>query len=201
MTAERQNEEVRAAIGGDRAALEAVWREHRRWTAAVLLAHAPAGADLDDLLQDVALKLCRSIGTLDDPDRFGGWLRSIALNTARSAGRRRAVAAPVERPFAPAGPEPEDARGAARDAAREERDHVLRMVRRLEPEYREPLLMKAMHGLSQRRIAALLDLPETTVETRLVRARRMLRDAIEREDEPAEARSSAPEPARREVRR
>ncbi|MFG0315929.1 MAG: RNA polymerase sigma factor [Planctomycetota bacterium JB042] len=201
MTAERQHEEIRAAIGGDRAALEAVWREHRRWTAAVLLAHAPAGADLDDLLQDVALKLCRSIATLDDPGRFGGWLRAIALNTARSAGRRRAVAAPIERPFGSAGPEPVDARGAARTAAREERDHVLLRIRRLEPEYREPLLMKAMLDLSQRRIAALLGLPETTIETRLVRARRMLRDAIELEDAPGEVVASPPEPVRPEVRR
>jgi DNA-directed RNA polymerase specialized sigma24 family protein len=32
-----------------------------------------------------------------------------------------------------------------------------------------------VQGLSQRQIADLLDVPETTVETRLARARRMLR--------------------------
>ncbi|MFM1822574.1 MAG: Sigma-70, region 4, partial [Planctomycetota bacterium] len=33
-------------------------------------------------------------------------------------------------------------------------------------------------GLSQRQIAELLDVPETTVETRLARARRMLRRIV-----------------------
>ena len=43
--------------------------------------------------------------------------------------------------------------------------------------YREPLFLKAVQGLSYRNIAEILGLPETTVETRIARARRMLRDA------------------------
>lgn len=174
-------DEVRAAMRGDRAALATLWGEHRRWTAAVLLTHSPAGADIDDLLQDVALKLCRSIGTLDDPTRFLPWLRSIARNTARSAGRRRAVPARRTRSLDDDGAEPEDRDAAARHDAREEGERVLAVLGRLDADYREPLLMKSVQGLSQRRIAAILGLPETTVETRLVRARRLLRDELARE--------------------
>jgi hypothetical protein len=31
-----------------------IWREHRRWVAAILLAHKPREVEVDDLLQVVA---------------------------------------------------------------------------------------------------------------------------------------------------
>lgn len=45
--------------------------------------------------------------------------------------------------------------------------------------YREPLLMKAVQGMSYREIGEVLGLPETTVETRIARGRRMLRELAE----------------------
>jgi RNA polymerase sigma factor (sigma-70 family) len=51
---------------------------------------------------------------------------------------------------------------------------VLTLAQRLAPEYAEPLMLRAMRGMSQKQIAQTLDLPETTVETRLARARKML---------------------------
>jgi RNA polymerase sigma-70 factor (ECF subfamily) len=46
--------------------------------------------------------------------------------------------------------------------------------------YREPLLLKAVEGLSYRQIGEIMDLPETTIETRVARGRRMLRDLASR---------------------
>ena len=37
-------------------------------------------------------------------------------------------------------------------------------------------MLRAVHGMRGRHIAEILDLPEATVETRIARARRMLRD-------------------------
>ncbi|MEE8458695.1 MAG: sigma factor-like helix-turn-helix DNA-binding protein, partial [Phycisphaerales bacterium] len=42
--------------------------------------------------------------------------------------------------------------------------------------YREPLMLRALHGMRGRHIAEILDLSEATVETRIARARRMLRE-------------------------
>jgi RNA polymerase sigma-70 factor (ECF subfamily) len=56
---------------------------------------------------------------------------------------------------------------------------ALELSRNLPDEYREPLLLRAVRGLSYRQIADILSVPITTVETRLVRARRMLREQIE----------------------
>jgi len=167
---------VRRAIAGDRAAQDAVWREHRRFVAAVLLCHAPPGLDVEDALQDVALALVRRIGTLADPAKIRPWLRSIAIRATASAARRPGVE--TERL--------EDA--AARDARgaddRDEAAVVLRLVEELPVELREPLVLRALRGLSQREIADALGLAETTIETRLVRARRAVRDALARRGRP-----------------
>jgi RNA polymerase sigma-70 factor (ECF subfamily) len=50
------------------------------------------------------------------------------------------------------------------------------LAARLPDGYREPLLLKCVRGLSYRQIGELMGLPETTVETRIARGRRMLRE-------------------------
>ncbi len=185
---------VEAAMAGDRAALRTLWEHHRRWVAAVIIAHKPAAADTDDLLQEVALTLLAKISTVHDPAAFPGWLRMVALNAARLAGRRAAAAPRLVRDHdhtaAPAhdthaaGPTAPDA--PATLALDQEAQRVMALAMTLPDDYREPLLLKALKGLSYRQIGAILGLPETTVETRIARGRRMLRDkATQTESEPA----------------
>ena len=54
-------------------------------------------------------------------------------------------------------------------------DLIRERLASLPEEYAEPLLLRLVHDLPYARIAAILDLPETTVENRIVRGRRMLR--------------------------
>jgi DNA-directed RNA polymerase specialized sigma24 family protein len=68
--------------------VQRVWREHRRWVAAILLAHKPRETDVDDLLQVVAVSVVRKIGELRDPGALKPWLRTVAINAARAAGRQ-----------------------------------------------------------------------------------------------------------------
>lgn len=152
-------------------ALALLWRENRAWIAAVLHAHRPREAELDDLLQEVALTLVRHADELDLA-RARPWLRRVAINCARDAGRRARVR---RRPLpAPAVENGADAAGGAEGAGPAA---TLGAIMALPMEYREPLLL-SLRGLSQRVIAEVMEVPLTTVETRLVRARRMLREAL-----------------------
>jgi len=166
--------------------LQALWREHRRWVAAVLLAHMPREAELDDLLQEVAVSVVQRIGELKDPGRFRWWLRTVAVNAARSAGRKASVRRRTMRPLG-AGDGGHIDGAAEREARRREAgaeaNRALEMAMRLHPEYREPLLLRSVHGMTQRQIAEAMGVPETTVETRLARARRMLREEMEFESD------------------
>jgi len=159
----------------DAAALSKAWDEHRRWVAAILLAYKPRWADLEDLLQEVALSLVRKGGEIRDAGALKPWLRAVAINAAHAAGRSgnarqrnlRLVRLSDE------GPAGESRDGSA--AAAEGRS-LLALSAELPDGYREPLLLKAVQGLSYRQIGEILGLPETTIETRIARGRKQLRE-------------------------
>ena len=180
MNQAEETELVRRAMGGDDRARMVLWSTHRRWLAAVLMARKPSGCDLEDLLQDVAMRFVSQVHTLQNPAALRPWLRAVALNVARGAirsasrraGSQSAAMVPLVLDDVP-DPRQEQAQRDMR--AKDRADHVLALIGRLQPDYREPLLLRCVRGLSQQQVAAALDLPITTVETRLARARRMLR--------------------------
>jgi RNA polymerase sigma-70 factor (ECF subfamily) len=175
-----------AAIAGDSSAQRDVWRDHRRWVAAILLAHKPKWADVEDLLQDVAMAFVRKAKEIRDPAALRPWLRTVAINAAHAAARSGKI-----RPRAAGammGGEG-DAIGANLDGDTldyvppptrlgqdQEASRLMELAQRLGDGYREPLLLKAIQGLSYREIGRIMNLPETTVETRIARARKQLRE-------------------------
>src|SRR5262245_24537208 len=75
------------ARAGDRAAQQELWRTHRRWVAAIILAHRPHSVDVDDLMQEVAVKLISKLSSLRDTSSFRPWLRQIVINVCRGTAR------------------------------------------------------------------------------------------------------------------
>jgi RNA polymerase sigma-70 factor (ECF subfamily) len=175
---------IERARRGDRDAQDALWRANRRWVAAIILAHRPRSVDVEDLMQDVAVKFISKLQTLRDASSFKPWLRQIAINSCRGAARR-------DRPSLrlAAGEQPESGEIATpaleRDVGRsgiEHRDAAARLYAQLltlPSEYAEPLIMRCVQDLSYQQISEILGLPITTVETRLARARRMLRQELD----------------------
>ena len=168
------------ASSGNPEAVRALWQTHRRWVAAILLAHKPREVDLEDLLQEVAVSMVAHMHELKDPAAVRPWLRAVAINTARTAGRRTSVRRRAERQLTQ--------EAIRRDGqlqnrpSREDANLVLEAAQQLPEAYREPLMLRAVRGMSYRQIADVLDIPFTTVETRLARARRMLREQLESSD-------------------
>ena len=181
---------VQRAVAGDREALEVVWRQHRKWLAAVVMAHMPAEAELEDILQEIAVGVVRTIGSLKNPQAIRPWLRAVAINTVRAAGRR-ATTERANRPRS-VGHDLLDqstfmsCKTTSQDAERS-RDQVrdaLALTRGLPEHYREAILLRAVRGLSQAHIAEVLGVSIKTVETRLHRARAMLTEQMaQREDD------------------
>ena len=79
---------IEAAIEGHADALSQVWVGVRRWVAVILMAHKPREADLEDLMQLVALQVCRKVHEVRDPSLFKPWLRTVTINIAREQGRK-----------------------------------------------------------------------------------------------------------------
>lgn len=175
------------AAEGEREAIGEVWRRNRRWIASVLAAHAPRGVDVDDLLQEVAATLVAKCRHIRDAASLRGWLRVVAVNAARMAARSRATERRSLRAVAGTASAAVAPRAIADGSA--DPSELRALLARIPALYAEPLLLQSGQGLSQRQIAELLDVPETTVETRLARARRMLR-RIAAEAEAAQERAA-----------
>ncbi|MEL6329052.1 MAG: sigma-70 family RNA polymerase sigma factor [Planctomycetota bacterium] len=163
---------------------EQVWREHRRWVAAILLAHKPRDADLDDLLQAVATSVVRKIEDVRDRGAIKPWLRTVAINEARLAGRKRVLKHRGLRLVTER--EAVDGGGVSREHATDGAEvsdracRVMALANQLPESYREPVLLRCARGMSYRQISEITGLPETTIETRIARGRRMLRELVER---------------------
>ena len=174
-------DEAAAAVAGDPASVQKLWMANRRWVAAILLAHKPRWADVEDLLQEVALSVVRKLGEVRDPRAVRPWLRTVAVNVAHAAARSGKRRAGHER-FGESAEDSHEGHGRDFVQAPEsltDQEHgrlLLRLSAQLPDGYREPLLLKALQDLSYREIGEILDLPETTIETRIARGRRMLRE-------------------------
>lgn len=168
---------VERARRGDGEALRRLWQANAPWLAAVLLAHKPASEDVDDLLQEVAVAMVRHIETLREPVTVRGWLRQVALNVARGAGRRR------RRHSARVTHNGNCSTGVVDEIVqRESCRRMIALTEELPTAYREPLLLRAVNGLGAGQIASLLNISEASVHTRISRARQMLRELASRDE-------------------
>src|SRR5690606_30354769 len=124
----------------------------------------------------------RSVGELRAGAALKPWLRTVAINAARASGRkvtRRRRDMVEGLPL-----EPEGAGRSAEEGAEvsEEARRLFDLAMDLPEGYREPVLLRCVRGMSYRSISELMGLPETTVETRIARGRRMLRERVELEE-------------------
>ena len=141
--------------------------------------------DARDLCQETLLKAYRALGTFKKEARFSSWLYQIALNVCRDRLRRRKARPQVSLDelmdageIAPAGRGPSPLELIeARDLSRA----VAAAVESLPQEQREVIVLKEYQGLTFLEIAQALDLPISTVKTRLYRGLSQLRQRLERQ--------------------
>lgn len=133
--------------------------------------------EAEDAFQATFLVLARRAAEIRDPEALGGWLRGVAHRVAirarRQSARRREVertggGMPVGEPTAPRGPD-----GELRELIGEE-------LTRLPDDYRQPIVLCYLDGLTHQEAAHRLNWPVGTVKVRLVRGRRILRERLDR---------------------
>lgn len=118
-----------------------------------------------DAAQEALVAVFRSLRSLRDPAALYGWVRAIAVREAVRVARRDAKAAPDDLAELPAPGDPQ--------LGADIRD----VLNRLSPEHRAVLVLRDVEGLDERAAAALLEVPEGTVKSRLHRARNSFRKA------------------------
>ncbi|MFF3127282.1 RNA polymerase sigma factor [Streptomyces sp. NPDC057908] len=173
---------LRAVAQGDTAALATLYDRHAGWLLARLSRRCADSETVREVLQDTFVTAWRSAGS-HHGGQIGGWLWVIASRRLVDAQRVRAridLAAQAEaeragsKEWAVAAPSAEE-----RVLAGLEYGDVGVALDRISPELREVLRATVIDGLTTREAARLLDIPEGTVKTRAMRARRELRAALE----------------------
>ncbi|MEF9885354.1 RNA polymerase sigma factor [Streptomyces sp. P9-A4] len=174
---------LRAVARGDTEALAVLYDRHAGWLHARLARRCPDEETVREVLQDTFVTVWRSAGGHRGRGEAGGWLWVIAarrLVDAQRAGARaeRAVERAAAHAAAPTEP-PADALAAEdRVLAGLEYGEVGAALDRISPELAEVLRATVVDGLTTRETARLLGIPEGTVKTRALRARRELRAAL-----------------------
>ncbi|MDH4195818.1 MAG: sigma-70 family RNA polymerase sigma factor [Candidatus Aminicenantes bacterium] len=132
----------------------------------------------DDLAQEVFLKAYLALPKFRFHSEFGTWLYRVAVNHIKDYLRRkgRAKEVPLDdvREIANAGEEETLARERERtEEAR--RGLVLKVLQGLPDKYRVILTLRDIQGMPYDKISAILRISPGTVDSRLHRARKMLR--------------------------
>ena len=129
--------------------------------------------DAEDVVQESFLKAYKAIDTFRGNDARS-WMLAIVRNTAMNLLRRRRADVGVEWNERQA--EPIDGAADPERALLEQsrREQLQGAVARLEPEFREVLVLREIEDLSYKEIAAVLNIPTGTVMSRLSRARQKL---------------------------
>ena len=138
-----------------------------------------------DLSQEAFLKAYRALGTFKQEARFSSWLYQIAINATRDRLRRRRrrtdlslddIEEKGEASLRDAGPSALDLIE-SNDLSRA----VAAAMAALSDEQREVVILKEYEGLTFPEIAETLDVPLSTVKTRLYRGLGQLKVRLERQ--------------------
>jgi RNA polymerase sigma-70 factor (ECF subfamily) len=167
---------VGRAQQGDQDAFEQLYRLHAGRVYALCLRMAGDAVEARQLTQDVFVRAWERLGRFRAESVFSTWLYRLAVNVVladrRAAGRReRRVVAASDAPFH---------EGAAGGDWTPERLDLERAIAALPPGARAVFVLYDIEGYGHEEIAALTGIAVGTSKAQLHRARRLLREALER---------------------
>jgi len=167
---------------GDRLAFELLMRRNNRRVYRAVRAVLREGADVEEVMQQTYTLAFTHLDQFQGHARWSTWVCRIAFNEALARVRQRGRFVSIE---ASEGTVPEAWRSPTPDPERQLRARELgRLVEEtidgMPDIYRSVMIFREIEGLTTLETAAILEVEENVVKTRLHRARALLRDGIER---------------------
>jgi RNA polymerase sigma-70 factor (ECF subfamily) len=177
---------VERAIAGDGDAFGEVVRRWERKIYALAYGFTGSVEDARDAAQETFVAAYRNLRSFRGDAKVSSWLHRIAVNHCITRQRRARVRAEtaIDEVIESSGESfistDERASPARAAEAKERTDAVRRAVAALTPELREVVLMKEFEGLTFQEIADALEVPLSTVKSRLYTALKQLRMRLEK---------------------
>ena len=171
------SEIVARVVEGDVAAFELLMRRHNQRVFRVCRAVLKSDVEAEDAAQQAWVDAYTHLASFEGRASLATWLCRIALHgslaRARKLGRELRL---VEEEHTMDGPDPEEGAQAS-----EVRRMLEAAIDSLPETLRVAFVLREVDGLSTAETAETLGIAEDAVKTRLLRARRSLRERIERE--------------------
>jgi RNA polymerase sigma factor (sigma-70 family) len=176
---------VRRARAGEQRAFSELMARHKHWLYRFIRRYVGDADEAYDVLQDAFVSAMANLNRYDPYRPFEAWLRRIALNKCRDRARREAV----RRAFGLSRRGPEETESVA-DTAEGADDQLAstaalksleQAIAALPAALKEPLVLTALEGLSQKEAGDILGLSAKAVEVRVYRAKRQLAELIDRD--------------------
>jgi RNA polymerase sigma-70 factor (ECF subfamily) len=142
------------------------------------IARRVAPAEIDDVMQDVFIRMQRGLPQLRDEDRFTSWLFQIARSSVAEHMRTRA-----RHPIADSDGEQEPAPETEeddREAARQLSGCVSMFVAQLPSPYREAITLVELEGKTAKEAAEMVGVSVSGMKSRVQRGRAQLRELFDR---------------------
>ena len=183
---EEERQLVQRAQSGEEAAFEELIRRHQQRVFGLVSGILRRREDVEDVVQQVFLKVFVSLKRFDQRAAFSTWLYKIPVNECWDYLRKKKVRPLVyeadlseEQVSRLDGVVSADQPASSSDRA-EARDLLERMMEKLPEQDRELLVLKEVEGFSVQELAEILNLNVNTVKVRLFRARARLMDVYRR---------------------
>lgn len=164
---------LEACERGERDAFARLFEDYKDRVYAVALRLSGDPVEAADVTQDVFLKLLTRIHQFRNEARFGTWLYRVVVNTFLDGRKARRPNVPFdEAALGVAGMQPPEQEESAAQA--DLAQAVERSLARLDSDFRAPLVLRYVGGLSYAEIVQTLQLPPGTVASRISRGLRDL---------------------------
>ena len=123
-------------------------------------------ADAEDAMQEALLRAWRNVDSLRDKSLFETWLTRILINECRRLIRKKSDVAEI----------PESL-----PAPKTENPGLARAIGSLKMDLRLPVILYYIEGYSVKETAGIMRITQSSVKSRLMRARKKLEEALKKE--------------------
>ena len=164
---------ARAALDGQPAAAAAIWDQFSPLVRGILGRIMGPDSEVEDLLQEVFLRIFKDIAKLRDPQAFRGFVMRVASNAAISELRRRRVRRWMRLTLDGILPDM-SVRAVACSPERQAVRSLYRILDSLDPESRSAFVLHHIEELELREVAEAMEISLATVKRRLANAHERL---------------------------
>lgn len=125
-----------------------------------------------DAVQEAFIRVYRNIASYDPTLSFGAWFYRILVNECNRLLNKEKKTMPIDNSIIENNPQ-------LVEHSKESVNDLYGIIQHMADLYRIPLLLKYLRGFSEKEIAAILDLNQNTVKSRLFNGRNLLKEQLD----------------------